>query len=92
MVISLIDNSKLNVAFDAAINDSSRARIRQSDNCRKSLLDVLRGSYLLARDSIVPRDVFLEGRSGFGHSFIFSNVQASEATSLVLASLACTSL
>ncbi|KAK9505886.1 hypothetical protein O3M35_009856 [Rhynocoris fuscipes] len=41
--------------------------------------DDLRGSYLHARDSIVPRDVFLEGRTGFGHSSIFSDMQASKA-------------
>ncbi|KAK9508578.1 hypothetical protein O3M35_006109 [Rhynocoris fuscipes] len=35
---------------------------------------VLRGSYLSARDSVVPRDVFLEVRTGFGHSSIFSNM------------------
>ncbi|KAK9510195.1 hypothetical protein O3M35_005032 [Rhynocoris fuscipes] len=52
----------------------------------KSSLDVLRGSFLHARDSVVPRDVYLEGRTGFGHSSIFSS------TSLVLTTLACTSL
>ncbi|KAK9505922.1 hypothetical protein O3M35_009881 [Rhynocoris fuscipes] len=45
----------------------------------KSSLDVLRGSYLLARDSVVPRDVFLKGRTGFGHSSICSDEHASEA-------------
>ncbi|KAK9502177.1 hypothetical protein O3M35_012760 [Rhynocoris fuscipes] len=39
----------------------------------RSSLDFLRGSYLLARDSVVPPDIFLEGRTGFGRSSIFSS-------------------
>ncbi|KAK9511855.1 hypothetical protein O3M35_000436 [Rhynocoris fuscipes] len=54
-------------------------------NVLESSLDVLRGSYLLARDSVVPHDVFLEGRTGFGHSSIFSDMQASDMTSLHIA-------
>ncbi|KAK9512928.1 hypothetical protein O3M35_001233 [Rhynocoris fuscipes] len=56
-----------------------------------SSLDDLRGSYLHARYSVVPGDVFLKGRTGFGHSSIFSEMQACEART-VLASLACISL
>ncbi|KAK9510684.1 hypothetical protein O3M35_005420 [Rhynocoris fuscipes] len=36
---------------------------------------------LRVRDSVVLRDVLLEGRTGFGHSFIFSDVHATEARS-----------
>ncbi|KAK9502016.1 hypothetical protein O3M35_012627 [Rhynocoris fuscipes] len=58
------------------VNEERRTKERKDSGGKKRCTARI---ILACKRLRLPRDVFLEGRTGFGHSSIFSDVQASEA-------------